>query len=89
MDSTQQHLIEVTEAEEADTPTPRHWEHIFIDGLFSVGGLALSNMLVMACMFYFSYTAHPPDQDSEKDCVQTISTLPKTCQIAISMMAGL
>lgn len=84
MESTiQQHLIDVAETEDSYTPTSRHWEDIFIDGLFSVGGLALSNMLVMACMLYFSYTAHPPDPDSVNDCVQNISTLPKSCQIAI------
>jgi hypothetical protein len=65
---------------EEENSARRHWEDIFIEALFSVGGLFVSNMLVMVSMLYFSYSASPPSESDVEQCFGNISQLPKSCQ---------
>lgn len=68
---------------ETSTKHIHHWEDRFIDALFSVGGLALSNLLVMMSMLYFSYSANPPNPEDVNDCMDNITHLPDSCKSAL------
>lgn len=53
---------------------PKYWQDKFTRVIFSRGGLALSNISILICMLYFSYTAHPASEDVIHACDFTNSS---------------
>jgi hypothetical protein len=61
---------------------PKYWQDKFTRVIFSRGGLALSNISILICMLYFSYTAHPASEDVIHACDFTNSSGLLACQKA-------